>query len=125
MPSITNLIDEINDLIGSGAKPGILRGKLTFLREQAEAFEQEYATLIKEKKGLEKQNSDLQSQIATFQSPVSEPEGTEICPYCNKISGVLDTIKPHPHFGKMGVKIYYYKCSNPKCGKDYDKQIDP
>jgi len=122
MPALTTLIDGIIDAIGGGANAATLRSKLLSLKEQTEAFEAAHAYLLNENTALEKKYADLQSQVSQPKHPVSEAKGTDKCPYCNKVSGVLQDIKPDPIWGGIGTKIYDYKCSN--CGKTYDKQVE-
>jgi TRAP-type mannitol/chloroaromatic compound transport system substrate-binding protein len=60
---------------------------------------------------------------AAQRTAVSEVPG-DICPYCRRQTGQLVEIKdsPNPHYAFMGIKQRYFKCSNPSCGKNYDKE---
>jgi hypothetical protein len=74
--------------------------------------------------------SPAQRQVqAGAQKPNSYQFQTEkladICPFCRRPTGQLQNMKPIPGLELHGLKTGYYKCSNPDCGKSYDKQVKP
>lgn len=109
-----NLFDTIEKLITEHGSSAILREHLDLLRAQVAAKDSEIATL----------NAKLQNlQILENKFAVEKPADT--CPYCRRPTGQLTDMKPHAYLGPAGVKVGYYQCENPACGKKYDKQIKP
>lgn len=51
----------------------------------------------------------------------------DVCPFCRRATGEIVAIKPCPvpGYDELGFKQAYYKCSNPDCGKTYDRQRKP
>ncbi len=129
--SLLAMIDEIDTLITNSAAPAIVKPKLYTLREQTQALEREATQLQIRNDELqrlyadaEKTIADLKAQIAKIESP-NDPSATDQCPYCKRHKGKLIDTKPSKHFGEFGEKVLYFCCTNPECGKEYDRTESP
>ena len=66
---------------------------------------------------------DRAQAIAKLQAAQHTAQG-DICPFCRQPTLQLLEIRPseNPHLGALGFKERHYRCSNPSCGKTYDKE---
>jgi hypothetical protein len=122
-----NLIEKFIVEHGSATVMGV---HIQFLRDQLAGLERETTNLKAEVTQLKEANKVLTSQLQQRAAETHRLQGSaqtvgDRCPYCKQTSGVVESIKDDPTFGPFGVKIHYYKCGNPNCGKTYDKRVDP
>ena len=120
-----NLIEKFIVEHGSATVMGV---HINFLRDQLAALDRETTNLKAEVTQLKETNealrTKLQQRVAETHKLKAESQDGERCPYCRKTIGLLEDIKPDPVFGELGGKIHYYKCSNPDCGKQWDKAVE-
>ena len=110
-----NPLDLIEKLITEHGSAAIQGKHLAMLKD-------EIAILLRKLDESSRENADLKAQLSRLQQ--KKPEGDQ-CPYCNERTGQLVEMKPHPEdmLAMLGLKIGYYRCSNPQCEKSYDKQL--
>ena len=110
-----NPLDLIEKLITEHGSAAIQGKHLAMLKD-------EIAILLRKLDESSRENADLKAQLSRFQQ--KKPEGDQ-CPYCKNRTGKLSEIKPHSQslLDQIGTKIGLYQCSNPECGKTYEKQI--
>jgi uncharacterized protein with PIN domain len=118
MGTITDILKEI-------PLSAILRERLAEKEAEMAALKSENTELKAENTGLKSkivilkaQNADLKAKLQKIES--NKTIHGDICPYCQQPNGKLLDIKPHKHFGAVGVKVYNYQCEN--CGKKYEKE---
>jgi tRNA U34 2-thiouridine synthase MnmA/TrmU len=70
---------------------------------------------------LETENAELKSKLDRIERAEEIPG--ERCPYCRRNTGRLLDIKPKPNFAHFGIKQGYYKCDEPSCGREFDKEM--
>jgi hypothetical protein len=107
----------------------VLKERIALAEEKLAVLDREFAKLKLEKERLESENKtlrfDLQQRAAQLQSlKPTEPPGDK-CPYCNRTTGKLEDIKPHPDsdWAFLGYKKHLYKCKNPDCEKNYEREV--
>jgi hypothetical protein len=108
--------DTIEKLITEHGSAAILREHIQLLKSQMlqkDVQIEDQARLLKEKDAVIGQ---LQTQ-----------KPADACPFCRRFTGELIDIKPctNGQLARVGFTQHYYKCSNPSCGKSYDKQVKP
>jgi len=110
-----NPLDLIEKLITEHGSAAIQAKHLAMLKD-------EITILLRKNDELSRENLDLKAQLKNV---AHEPPKGDQCPYCGERTGKLVDMKPHPEqmFATLGKKIGYYKCSNPGCGKSYDKHL--
>ena len=116
-----NPLTLINQVIEEHGSSTIQAKHLAMLKDEITILQRKATELSTQVEKLESENRELKAQLQKHK-PTATPG--EKCPYCNRHTGSLDSIKPDPVFGRMGAKIRYYKCSNPDCGKEWDKHVD-
>lgn len=100
-----------------------IQGKhLAMLKDEVGILQRKDVELTAKVQRLETENNQLREQLQ--QLAPTNPPGDK-CPFCNLPSGGLKELKRHPQppFAHMGFKIGYYECSNPQCGKTYERQV--
>lgn len=116
---MTRLLQDIDDLdrmVDTGAQKDAIRGQIRVIERQVAALEADYASL-----------AENHTNLQTSQPVPLSDSPAEKCPFCKRATLELVEIKasPNPHFAMMGFKQRYYKCSNPSCGKNYDRSANP
>jgi len=120
--------DIIADAVKTIPVSEVLRERLAFADQQFAALERKATELTLKVSELETENKDLRFEIQQRAAQIhkltpSEPPGDK-CPYCNRNTGKLQEIKLQPgQRGMLGLKEGFYKCANPDCGKNYEKDM--
>jgi DNA repair exonuclease SbcCD ATPase subunit len=124
-----NPITLVERLIEEHGSSSIQGKHLAMLKDEIAILQRKTTDLSTKVEQLESENRELLSQLQQRAAEIqrlqpSTPPGDK-CPYCNRTTGVLEEIKPHPEemFAMLGVKHGFYKCSNPQCAKSYDKEM--
>lgn len=123
-----NALDIAAEIIVLGKTAGLRREiielqthKLSLLTDQLQFKETLNVQLQQENTALKIENNQLRQQLNDYQ-PVTKPG--DPCPYCNRPTGKLLNITPHPHLGAAGLKVYHYQCQGHNCGKTYERDGD-
>lgn len=105
--STAKKLKEISDKI----KDAELRNLLADLSLELAEIKTQLADMMDE-------NRQLKEKIRKFENTEGEP-----CPKCRRPGWQLESSRPHPLFGEVGVIERMYKCS--LCGFSESKQITP
>ena len=99
-----------------------IKEKFLELREQQFELEQQHVKQINELKAAhEAEVIQLKGQLKKLEE---ESVGQhEECPFCKHRSFEVIDIKPHRMMAEVGVKTYFYKCSN--CQRTTERDITP
>ena len=116
-----NPLTLINQVIEEHGSSTIQAKHLAMLKDEITILQRKATELAAKVEQLETENGQLRAQLQQLKPTIPGDK----CPYCNRNTGKLEEMKPHsePMFAMLGKKIGYYKCSNPDCGKSYDKQL--
>lgn len=111
--------DTIEKLITEHGSAAILREHVALLKSQMQAKDATIENQRIENENLKRLLMENQSQKNNFtnQAPA------EVCPYCRRDTLELKSVQPMPGLEVHGIKTGHYKCSNPNCGKTWQKQI--
>jgi len=112
--------DSIEKLITEHGSAAILREHIALLKEQMTAKAAKIKELEVLLKHTETKLDDYKRQVDRFQ----DEKPADRCPFCRRTTGQLTKLDPHPVFHFQGWKVAHYKCSNPQCGKTYDKNLE-
>lgn len=105
--------DTIEKLISEHGSAKVLREHVDLLKSQMAAKDAE----------IEKLKSQLLNYKVLAKHPPIQGKA-DTCPYCRRATGNLIEIKTAPPpSGLLGIKQGYYECSNPACGKHYDREM--
>jgi uncharacterized protein with PIN domain len=117
-----NPLTLINQVIEEHGSSTIQAKHLAMLKDEITILQRKATELAAKVEELETENGQLRAKLKE-QQPAPTPG--DKCPYCNRHTGKLEEIKPHPEhmFAILGVKNGFYKCANPDCGKSYDKKM--
>ena len=117
------MFDTIKSIVGDIASGAVKDQRIALSQEQLGTLDLKLKEALAQNALLTQRVSALESKLAKYQQ--TERKGDR-CPYCNEDSGKLDQIKKHPQslLDQTGTKIGLYKCSNPDCAKEYEKQIN-
>jgi hypothetical protein len=108
-------LDTAKEFVRIGSTAGLSKDVIDLLEKKA-------ALLAEQVSSLERENAQLKAENAKFRHQADE--SGDKCPYCRRTTGQLQDIKPHQYLGAAGLKVGYYKCANPSCGKTYDKEME-
>ena len=65
------------------------------------------------------------SRLKSLQPPIPNhaitPRPLDPCPHCRLDTGVLNNIFLDARFGHLGKNTAHFTCSNPNCGRTYEK----
>lgn len=99
-----------------------IKEKFLELREEQFRLEQEHVKQISELKSAhEGELTQLKSRLKKLEE---ESVGqNEECPFCKRRTFEVVDIQPHQMMAEVGVKTYFYKCSN--CQRTTERDITP
>jgi hypothetical protein len=123
------MFESIKGIIGDIASGAIKDQRIALSQEQLAALESKLVALAGEltaskarESKLASDNQQLRRQLEDSQ-PVAKPADT--CLYCRRATGEVVELTQHPVFFMQGWKVAHYKCSNPQCGKTYERDLEP
>jgi hypothetical protein len=113
----------IEKWISEHGSAATLRDHVALFKSQMDALKSEVADLKATLKDIEAERDGLKKQLDRFS--IGQP--ADICPFCRRATGQLIDIKPASNLTRTraGVEAHFFKCSNPDCGKNYDKPAKP
>jgi hypothetical protein len=114
-------IDTAKEIVRMGSTAGLSKDVIDLMEKKLALLTGELSDARTRISALEIENRQLRGQLEDSQ-PVEQPG--DQCPFCRRATGQLLELKPDPVFHLHGWKVGYYKCSNQKCGKTYDKQLE-
>jgi hypothetical protein len=105
-------LDTAKEIVRIGSTAGLSKDVIDLMEKKLVLLTDELANAHRRIAQLEIENAQLKTQ-----------KPADLCPFCRRSTGQLQNMEPIPGLGVHGLKKGYFKCSNPDCGKTYDKQI--
>ena len=119
--TIMSATDTAKEVIRIATTAGLSKDVIDLQAAKLDILVKENAELSTKVSRLEIENRQLRSQLEDFQ-PVAKPADT--CLYCRRATGEVVELSQHPVFFMQGWKVAHYKCSNPQCGKTYERDLE-
>ena len=123
MPTIHEDIENLDRLVDGGAAKDEIRSQIRLIDREVAALEAENAGLIEAKT----QSDQIAAAAVKAYNELKAQKAAvvlDVCDYCGQKTGKLLRIEPDKKFGEFGAKVRFYKCTNPDCGKEYERPED-
>lgn len=86
-------------------------------------LQEKIVKLREEVVGLKEENIRLREENVALKQEIERYTKGDICPKCGKAAWKLESSKPHPRLGRLGVIERTYKCS--ECGFSEKHTLTP